>query len=786
MQTQPKLCKLFTLLILIHFNYTKLSAQSTDAGATGNIRGPLKFLGWNGTGLFPGFLNVRNDFNFPINFSTGPAQNERLRLWHRGPGPLLPNFPLSAPNPFPGNRLTRVAIPVDGAAPIGVPLAALHIGYGAPTSVFAQQAGFRDWMNVGTIYFEGSDNLYVGLREKTTAAIDPTGRTSTVAVAQTDDQDAVIAWGDNNQTPSFTPNNLTFIFNSIRTNANPNYQFTNYGREVARMTPEGHVGIGPVFFDNAQPQNLLHINNDLTNAAYLQISNAGATGQTATDGFQLGITAGPMAGAGGIAEIKHLEDKDIRFYTNNTFRMVVKDAVNGFGRIGINNLTPGNRLTVTSTAADPGAGSIASLGGSSGIRTSNMTSNSPTLPNPGAGVLSVNSVGDIIYVTSPTVSPGSSLGNICGLGSNPLLNSWEIPLNGNNFLFEGNGAGTGVNNLGVGVTCAPLAKLHVQQSSGSNLGSTGIFVENTDVNNCGAGPVIGIKSLCSNTALNDLKVAGWFESAMAPNCFGSIWNYAIIVPQNGGLTELGYAPTNINNLGNYLLDVNGTINCVNIAFNSDASLKNSVTTLPNSLNMIKKLRPVTFKWNTITDSVTSGIHAGFIAQEVDTVIPQLVRTGAAGKKSVAYTEMIPYLVSAMQELIKQNKQQDSIIQVLTQNVASCCSNSNARITGIQGNDPKALNQIHVNLSDVDMIVLNQNVPNPFAEQTTITYNVPEKYGFAQLVFKTVDGKIIKTVDITKKGRGQVNVYANDLTNGLYMYTLIVDGMTIDTKKMVKQ
>ncbi len=164
----------------------------------------------------------------------------------------------------------------------------------------------------------------------------------------------------------------------------------------------------------------------------------------------------------------------------------------------------------------------------------------------------------------------------------------------------------------------------------------------------------------------------------------------------------------------------------------------------------------------------------------------MVHTDAAGKKTLAYIEMMPYLVSAMQELIKQNKQQDSIIQVLTQNVASCCSNSAARQTGIQGNDPKALTQINVNLSDVDMIVLNQNVPNPFAEQTTITYNVPEKYGFAQIIFKTVDGKIIKTVDINKKGRGQINVFANDLSNGLYMYSLIVDGMTIDTKKMVKQ
>lgn len=39
--------------------------------------------------------------------------------------------------------------------------------------------------------------------------------------------------------------------------------------------------------------------------------------------------------------------------------------------------------------------------------------------------------------------------------------------------------------------------------------------------------------------------------------------------------------------------------------------------------------------------------------------------------------------------------------------------------------------------------------------------------------------------ITKKGRGQLNVFASDLSSGMYTYSLVVDGKTIDTKKMVK-
>ncbi|HWY12307.1 MAG TPA: hypothetical protein VN026_13325, partial [Bacteroidia bacterium] len=144
-------------------------------------------------------------------------------------------------------------------------------------------------------------------------------------------------------------------------------------------------------------------------------------------------------------------------------------------------------------------------------------------------------------------------------------------------------------------------------------------------------------------------------------------------------------------------------------------------------------------------------------------------------------------IRAVQQLSSQNKKQDSTIQAmqsqiaaLTSSVTSCCSSTAVRTT-----KPNELNQLDVNLSDKDIVVLNQNVPNPFAEQTTITYNVPDKYNFAQIIFSTVEGKIIKTVDITKKGKGQLNVFANDLGTGFYTYTLVVDGKTIDTKKMMK-
>ena len=56
---------------------------------------------------------------------------------------------------------------------------------------------------------------------------------------------------------------------------------------------------------------------------------------------------------------------------------------------------------------------------------------------------------------------------------------------------------------------------------------------------------------------------------------------------------------------------------------------------------------------------------------------------------------------------------------------------------------------------------------------------------AQIIFMEQSGKLIKTVDLTEKGKGVLNVFSNDLTNGTYLYSLIIDGQTIETKKMVK-
>ena len=99
---------------------------------------------------------------------------------------------------------------------------------------------------------------------------------------------------------------------------------------------------------------------------------------------------------------------------------------------------------------------------------------------------------------------------------------------------------------------------------------------------------------------------------------------------------------------------------------SDSRLKKDITTLTDGIDIVKQLRPVTFKYDDSSleedGSKTLGANDttryGFVAQEVETVAPQYV-VSKEGKvkgetvsdlKSLSQTRMIPMLVKAIQEL----------------------------------------------------------------------------------------------------------------------------------------
>jgi hypothetical protein len=106
------------------------------------------------------------------------------------------------------------------------------------------------------------------------------------------------------------------------------------------------------------------------------------------------------------------------------------------------------------------------------------------------------------------------------------------------------------------------------------------------------------------------------------------------------------------------LQVAGDIIANSIAGSSDARFKTNITSIENPLQKVLQLRGVNFDWNkkAFPDRSFSDSRAiGFIAQEVEKVLPEIVQTEktAEGYKAVQYDKVVALLVEAIKEQQKQ-------------------------------------------------------------------------------------------------------------------------------------
>lgn len=226
---------------------------------------------------------------------------------------------------------------------------------------------------------------------------------------------------------------------------------------------------------------------------------------------------------------------------------------------------------------------------------------------------------------------------------------------------------------------------------------------------------------------------------------------------------------------------------------SDAKLKQNVKPISSSsaLSILSKLNPSTYTFNN-TDykalNLPVGNQYGLLAEDVKKVLPDVVRdmsvpakydskgnkiADAQNFEGVNYSALIPIMIAGM-------KSQDSLITLLQNQLSdlqNCCTMIHTNLGSV--------NQGTVVLSN-ETIILDQNAPNPFAEETTITFSIPSTISDAKIIFYDNNGRVIKTVVINERAQSSLLVYGSDLSSGTYSYTLLADGKVIDTKKMVKQ
>ena len=251
---------------------------------------------------------------------------------------------------------------------------------------------------------------------------------------------------------------------------------------------------------------------------------------------------------------------------------------------------------------------------------------------------------------------------------------------------------------------------------------------------------------------------------------------------------------------------NGEVYTTTAVYNtSDSSLKQNITPAIQSDTLLNNLSVYTFNYDTLNNyglALQGGKHYGLLAHEVRQVLPQLVKEfiqpeeyDTAGTvlsqqkniQAVNYTEFIPLLIAGYKSqakeidtLTSQLTTLQSRLDSLVMAVASCC---NAPLL----NQNNSNNQQTIELDNTPAIILG-NDPNPFAENTTITWNIPQqdtKTITAMLVFYNQNGSILKSVKIHQAGAGSLLVYGSNLSSGQYSYSLVVNNKTVKTKRMVK-
>jgi len=63
-------------------------------------------------------------------------------------------------------------------------------------------------------------------------------------------------------------------------------------------------------------------------------------------------------------------------------------------------------------------------------------------------------------------------------------------------------------------------------------------------------------------------------------------------------------------------------------------------------------------------------------------------------------------------------------------------------------------------------------------------NILEKTQASKIFIYDLSGKQMKTVQVSERGETDITVYASELGAGMYIYTLVVDGKLVITRRMI--
>jgi photosystem II stability/assembly factor-like uncharacterized protein len=164
-----------------------------------------------------------------------------------------------------------------------------------------------------------------------------------------------------------------------------------------------------------------------------------------------------------------------------------------------------------------------------------------------------------------------------------------------------------------------------------------------------------------------MSASGQYQSAVVNP--GNIWYSVVSYPQLK--TSSIYLTGTMSTTGTSVYINNGIIGTTNA---SDQSLKTNISSLANQLSIVSQLNPVSFNWL----SNTSKTSFGFVAQEIDAILPNICdsipNTFNVGNSIIMGYDpvsLIPVLTGSIKELSTIVSTQVQEISTLTSNNSTC-------------------------------------------------------------------------------------------------------------------
>ena len=275
--------------------------------------------------------------------------------------------------------------------------------------------------------------------------------------------------------------------------------------------------------------------------------------------------------------------------------------------------------------------------------------------------------------------------------------------------------------------------------------------------------------------------------------------YGIYALTGGSGTQYaGYFDGDTYSTGNYL--------------GSDRKLKRNIEPIEKAGEIVDALQAQTYQFRTDefkSMALQEGKRFGFIADELKEVLPQFVKTTTQPAEeiidedgnikligdpvefeAVNYVELIPILTAALQETRAELQAKDDRVDQLESQMKKALERLSEFDTDLQqccfnyeegGGSNRATQHA---LEEADAASLEQNQPNPFRENTMIKYYLPEGTASAQMQISDLNGNVLNSFNLQGKGFGQVLISGGSFNSGTYLYSLIINGDRVDSKRMM--